>query len=103
VAVPMWAAGTALGIRMGELLPLRIVSALSVALYGMFLAVIIPLARKSIVVAGLVAVSFLASWGAVYLPVIGDMSAGTRTIILTLVISSAAALLFPRKEEEGAQ
>ena len=102
-ALAGWSVGTMLGVIAGNILPVRLVSALSVALYGMFLAVIIPPARKSIVVAGLVAVSFLASWGAVYLPFIGDMSAGTRTIILTLVISSAAALLFPRKEEEGAQ
>ena len=41
-SIPMWAAGTALGIFMGNLLPARIVSALSVALYGMFLAIIVP-------------------------------------------------------------
>mgnify|MGYP000278999655 CR=1 FL=1 len=58
VAAPAWSIGTALGIIAGNLLPLRAVSALSVALYGMFLAIIIPPARKSRVVAGLVAVSF---------------------------------------------
>ena len=53
VAAPAWSIGTALGIIAGNLLPLRAVSALSVALYGMFLAIIIPPARKSRVVAGL--------------------------------------------------
>ena len=47
VAAPAWSIGTALGIIAGNLLPLRAVSALSVALYGMFLAIIIPPARKS--------------------------------------------------------
>ena len=42
LAAPAWAMGTALGIVAGNLLPLRAVSALSVALYGMFLAIIIP-------------------------------------------------------------
>ncbi|MGN1345473.1 MAG: AzlC family ABC transporter permease, partial [Eubacteriales bacterium] len=42
IAAPCWGLGTALGILMGNLLPLRVVSALSVALYGMFLAIIIP-------------------------------------------------------------
>lgn len=42
VAAPAWSIGTALGIIAGNLLPLRAVSALSVALYGMFLAIIIP-------------------------------------------------------------
>lgn len=42
LAAPAWAMGTALGIIAGNLLPVRVVSALSVALYGMFLAIIIP-------------------------------------------------------------
>ena len=45
LAAPAWAAGTACGIIAGNLLPLRAVSALSVALYGMFLAIIIPPGR----------------------------------------------------------
>ena len=49
VAVPMWSIGTALGIIAGSVLPERIVSALSVALYGMFIAIIIPAARSSTV------------------------------------------------------
>ena len=47
-AVPAWALGTALGILMGNWLPARVVSALSVALYGMFLAIIIPPMKESL-------------------------------------------------------
>ena len=68
LAAPAWAIGTALGIIAGNLLPLRAVSALSVALYGMFLAIIIPPARKSRVVAALVAISFALSFVCNYLP-----------------------------------
>ena len=57
----MWAAGTALGIFMGNLLPARIVSALSVALYGMFLAIIVPPAKENRVVLGCVLSAFAAS------------------------------------------
>ena len=98
-AIPLWATGTALGILAGEILPAFLVSALGVALYGMFLAVIIPPARKDIVIAGLVAVCFVLSFAASRLPVISTLSEGTRTIILTVVIASCAALLFPRKED----
>lgn len=42
VAIPGWAVGTYLGVLMGNILPARVVSALSVGLYGMFLAVIVP-------------------------------------------------------------
>ena len=99
LAAPAWSVGTALGIMAGNVLPLRVVSALSVALYGMFLAIIIPPARKDKVVAALVAISFALSFAGSYLPVVSSMSSGTRTIILTVVISSAAAILFPRKTE----
>lgn len=68
LAAPAWASGTALGIVAGNLLPLRAVSALSVALYGMFLAIIIPPARKDKVVAVLVAISFALSFACNYLP-----------------------------------
>ena len=46
LALPGWAVGTALGALAGNLMPWRLVSAFSVALYGMFLAIIIPPARK---------------------------------------------------------
>lgn len=100
LAAPAWAIGTALGIIAGNLLPLRAVSALSVALYGMFLAIIIPPARKSRVVAALVAISFALSFVCNYLPGISALSEGTRTILLTVLISSAAAALFPVNPEE---
>ena len=63
VSIPSWAVGTAPGIVAGNILPARVVSALSVALYGMFLAIIIPPARKNKVVAALVGLGFLTSFG----------------------------------------
>ena len=98
-SVPLWAFGTALGIVAGNALPLRVVSALSVALYGMFLAIIIPPAKTDAKIAGLVAASFLLSYLFSVLPVISTWQSGNRTIVLTVVISVAAAILFPIKEE----
>lgn len=104
VAPFLWALGTAIGIIAGNVLSVRIVSALSVALYGMFLAVFIPPARESKVIAGLVAISFAASYAASHMAVFAGLSSGTRTILLTVVIAAAAAVLFPHaEEEEGAQ
>lgn len=54
VASPGWVVGTALGVIMGNALPLRAVSALSVGLYGMFIACIIPESRKNKIVAGVI-------------------------------------------------
>lgn len=99
-AIPGWAFGTMFGVIAGNVLPPRLVSALSVALYGMFLAIIIPQSKKDRTVAVLVAVSFAASCLATTLPVISNASDGTRTILLTLVISAAAALFKPVKPED---
>ena len=86
---------------MGNLLPARLVSALSVALYGMFLAVIVPPARRNRVVAALIAVSFALSLISGYVPGFSSLSDGTRTIVLTVALSSAAALLFPVNMENA--
>ena len=95
VSIPSWATGTALGIIAGNILPLRVVSALGVALYGMFLAIIIPPARKNRVIAGVVAVGFAASFLVNRLPVFDGVSTGIKTIALTVALAFAAAVLFP--------
>ena len=97
-----WAVGTALGIVAGDILPARVVSALSVAIFGMFLAIIIPPAKKNRVVAALVLISFAASFAFTVMPLFSGLSAGTKTLILTLAISGGAAALFPvQQEKEG--
>ncbi|MBQ1915802.1 MAG: AzlC family ABC transporter permease [Selenomonadaceae bacterium] len=99
VALPGWSVGTAVGVAAGNILPIEAVSALSVALYGMFLAVIIPPARQDKIVGVLVLLSFLASFVAVHLPGLMELSGGTRTIILTVLLSGLAAYFFPVKED----
>ena len=99
LAAPAWSLGTALGIIAGNILPFRIVNALSVALYGMFLAIIIPPARKNKIIAALVAISFALSFAGSYVPVFSELSGGTRTILLTVGIAGAAAFFFPVREE----
>ena len=98
-AIPGWAGGTCLGVILGNVLPLRVVSALSVGLYGMFLAIIVPPAKKDRVVAGLVACSFLASFLASRLPLLAAVPAGVKTILLTVALALGAALLFPVRED----
>jgi predicted branched-subunit amino acid permease len=100
VSWPGWIIGTCLGVIMGNVLPANVVSALSVGLYGMFLAIIIPPMKKDRAVALCVAGGFALSWLFNTLPALAAVSAGTRTILLTVAIASAAALLFPVKEGE---
>ncbi len=101
VAIPGWALGTMFGVIAGNILPARLISALSVALYGMFIAIIIPPAKRDKAVLLCVIVSFAASFAAAKLPLISELSNGTRIIILTIVISALAAILFPKKEIPG--
>ena len=98
VALPGWAVGTYLGVRMGSILPARLVSALSVALYGMYIAIILPPARRSRFVAGLIAASMALSALLTCLSFFQFLSSGMRVILLTVALSAAAAILKPIEE-----
>ena len=103
VAIPGWTLGTLLGAVLGNILPVRATTALGVALYAMFLAIILPPARKSRVIAGLVAVS-MASSALLTLAVeklsLTFLTEGFRIILLTVVIAAGAAVLFPVGDKE---
>ena len=83
---------------MGSILPARLVSALSVALYGMFIAIIVPPARRSRFVAGLIAASMALSALLTCLSFFQFLSSGMRVILLTVALSAAAAILKPIEE-----
>lgn len=101
VSVFGWVFGTFLGIVSGNLLPARAVSALSVALYGMFIAIIVPPSRGSKVLTGVVIISMLMSLIFTYAPILSQISSGFRIIILTILIAGVAAYFFPVPEEES--
>lgn len=99
IALPCWAAGTAMGIVAGNILPVSAVSALSVALYGMFLAVIIPASRTDKIVGGVVTASFLVSFAVSKIPALANLSDSLKISLLTVLISGIAAFLFPARED----
>ena len=103
VSTLCWASGCAAGIIAGGLLPTAIVSALSVALYGMFIAVIMPPARSDRNVLYAVGASFALSGLCAVAPIVSGWSAGTRTIILTVVISLFAAWVKPIKDTDDGE
>ncbi len=103
ISTLFWASGCAVGIMAGSLLPQPMVTALSMSLYGMFLAIIIPPAHKDRNVLYALIASFVLSGLCAVAPVIGQWSSGMRTVVLTIVISAVAAWLKPIKtEDDGA-
>ena len=95
ISAPSWAIGTYLGAVMGSVMPAGVLSAMNLALYGMFIAVIVPPAKKDKTIAVVIAVSMLSSLMFSILPGLRAISSGIVVIILTVVISLAAAILFP--------
>ena len=98
IALPGWSLGTAVGIAAGNILPASAVSALSVALYGMFIAIIIPAAKTNRIVCGVVAVSLLASFAVSKISLFDRLSDSMKISLLTVMISGIAAALFPVKD-----
>ncbi|MBE5844616.1 MAG: AzlC family ABC transporter permease [Butyrivibrio sp.] len=94
-----WVLGTFLGAFAGNIMPDRLISALGLAIYGMFLAIIIPETRESTSVMAVVIGSMVLSSIFTYAPGLRTISSGFRIIIVTVVIASLAAIIFPRKEE----
>ena len=100
ISVTGWTMGTLLGVVAGEFLPSSISSALGIAIYGMFLAIIIPPAKTNKVVAGVVISAMVGSLLFSTLPLLKEISFGFRTIIITVLTAGLAAFMFPITEDK---
>ena len=100
VAIPGWTLGTLVGAVSGSILPDFMISALSVAIYGMFLAIIIPPAKKNKAVLGVVLGAMVVSTVFAVVPALSHVSTGFVIIITTLLVAGLAALLRPIEENE---
>lgn len=98
ISVSGWCLGTVLGVIAGNILPALVTNALGVAMYGMFLAIIIPPAKENHFLGALVAVSMAASGLFSILPYLKAISSGFRVIILTILIAGIAAVIHPIEE-----
>ena len=96
-----WSGGTLLGAAAGQFLPAAITDAMGIVLYGMFLAIIIPPARKEKSV--LTAVVIAALFSILFNYLLTAVSPGFAVIISAIAASAVAALLFPIDEEEEEQ
>ena len=94
-----WSAGTLLGAAAGNVLPAIVVSALGVAIYGMFIAIIIPPAKKHRPTALCVLAAVALSCAFRYIPALSAVPSGFVVIICAVAASVVFAILAPVKEE----
>ena len=95
-----WALGTLLGATATSFLPLSVRTALGIAIYGMFLAILIPPARKSKAILLVIAIAAIIRCGFAWIPVLNQLSSGWVIIICAVIAAAFAAWRFPLREEE---
>ena len=93
-----WTAGTLLGAVAGTLLPEFFRSALGIAIYGMFLAIILPPAKREKPVRLVVLLAVALSLCLRYVPLFSGISSGFAVILCAVIASAVGALLHPVKE-----
>ena len=99
VAALGWTSGTAMGALAGSVLPLGVRAALGVMLYGMFIAIVVPQARKEKPVLLGVVLALIFSCLFTWVPVLKDVSAGLAIVICTVAAAAICAVVCPVEEE----
>lgn len=95
-----WASGTLFGAMLGNVLPSMVMNALCIAIYGMFLAIVIPPSRKSRPVLAVVAVAAALHCAFTYLPFLSEIPSGISISICAILAALFGAFLFPIPDEE---
>jgi predicted branched-subunit amino acid permease len=97
-----WSTGTLVGAYAGEILPQVLTGALGVALYGMFIAIVVPQMKASRANTIAVAIAVACSLAFHYIPILRGVSIGFAIILCAITASLVAAIAFPVKEAEDA-
>lgn len=95
-----WTLGTLCGAAAGEILPTAILSALSVAIYGMFVAIVLPVAKKNFAVTLVVLLAVTLSSIFYWVPALNAVSSGFAIIISAVTAALIGAIIRPREDEQ---
>lgn len=95
-----WSVGTLLGAILGSILPDQLMSALSLAIYGMFVAIVVPEMKKTRPVLIVVVLAMLLSCAFHYIPFLSSISSGITITIVAISAAVVGAILFPVDEEK---
>ena len=95
-----WTLGTLIGALLGNILPQRLMSALGLAIYGMFVAIVMPGMKesKAVLIVVLLAVGLSSLF--YYVPILSQVSSGLAISICAIIAALAGAVFFPVKEDE---
>ena len=98
-----WVGGTLAGALAGAVLPERILSALGIALFAMFIAIVVPEIKKSrpVLCVALIAVALSVTFASV--PFVNQVPSGWALIIAAVAASAIGALCFPVSEKEASE
>lgn len=94
-----WALGTLTGALVGNILPQRLMNALCIALYGMFVAIVVPVAKKERPVLAVVILAMLISCLFTWLPGLKEISSGISVSLCAIIAAAVGAVLFPQRKE----
>lgn len=95
-----WTGGTLCGAIAGSVLPQSFQAALGVMLYGMFIAIVIPPAKKEKEIFWAMVIALVFSSLFAWVPVLRQVSAGISIVIITVAAAALCAVMFPIAEEE---
>ena len=90
-----WTLGTVLGAILGGILPTIIVNALNIALYAMFIAIVVPTAIQNLKVLPVILISVLVSCAFTFIPLLQSVNSGIVYVVSALIASIIGAIIFP--------
>lgn len=94
-----WVAGTLAGALLGNIMPGRLMNALCIALYGMFIAIVVPVAKKEQPVLLVVLLAMVLSCLFTWVPMLSSIPSGISVSLCAIVAAIAGAAAFPVKED----
>lgn len=94
-----WTGGTFFGAAAGEILPASVLSALGVAIYGMFVAIVLPVAKRSLSVALVALLAIGLSCAFAWVPGLNAVSGGFSIILSAIIAAAVGALFFPKGDD----
>lgn len=94
-----WTLGTLFGSLIGNVLPPIVMNSLCIAIYGMFLAIVIPPAKKSKPIVIVIVIAVFISCILHYVPYINQIPTGISISISAVIASLIGAFTFPIQDK----